>query len=49
MRYLLPAPVVEYIEEHKLYVDDVSCDEFDKRDKEKEGAKGAPEGEQERF
>jgi nicotinamide mononucleotide adenylyltransferase len=33
VRYLLPAPVIEYIEEHNLYADDASS--HDKKDKEK--------------
>lgn len=37
VRYLLPAPVVEYIEEHGLYADD-ACS-FDKKDKDKERVK----------
>jgi nicotinamide mononucleotide adenylyltransferase len=37
VRYLLPAPVVEYIEEHELYADDASS--FDKKDKDKERVK----------
>jgi nicotinamide mononucleotide adenylyltransferase len=34
VRYLLPAPVIDYIEEHDLYADDASS--FDKKDKERE-------------
>jgi nicotinamide mononucleotide adenylyltransferase len=37
VRYLLPAPVIDYIEEHDLYADDASS--FDKKDKERERAK----------
>lgn len=37
VRYLLPAPVVGYIEEHNLYADDASS--YDKKDKDKERAK----------
>ena len=37
VRYLLPAQVIEYIEEHDLYADDASS--FDKKDKERERAR----------
>jgi len=37
VRYLLPAPVIDYIEEHDLYADDASS--FDKKEKERERAK----------
>jgi nicotinamide mononucleotide adenylyltransferase len=37
VRYLLPAPVVQYIEEHDLYIDDTSS--HDKKDKDKERVK----------
>jgi len=37
VRYLLPAPVIDYIEEHDLYADDASS--FDKKDKERERAR----------
>ena len=40
MRYLLPAPVVEYIEQHDLYTEDASIHE--KKDKEKERTKDDP-------
>ncbi len=35
--YLLPAPSVEYIEEHELYADDAAS--FDKKDKDQERVK----------
>jgi nicotinamide mononucleotide adenylyltransferase len=34
VRYLLPSPVVEYIEQHNLYAEDASS--HDKKDKEKD-------------
>lgn len=37
VRYLLPAPVVDYIEQHDLYTEDASIHE--KKDKEKERTK----------
>jgi nicotinamide mononucleotide adenylyltransferase len=37
VRYLLPAQVIGYIEEHDLYADDTSS--FDKKDKERERAR----------
>jgi nicotinamide mononucleotide adenylyltransferase len=40
VRYLLPAPVVEYIEQHNLYTEDASIHE--KKDKEKERTKDDP-------
>jgi len=40
VRYLLPAPVVEYIEQHDLYTEDASIHE--KKDKEKERTKDDP-------
>jgi nicotinamide mononucleotide adenylyltransferase len=40
VRYLLPAPVVDYIEQHDLYTEDASIQE--KKDKEKERTKDDP-------
>lgn len=43
MRYLLPAAVVDYIEEHNLYLDDGPSAEKEKG-KDKENSSGRREG-----
>jgi nicotinamide mononucleotide adenylyltransferase len=42
VRYLLPAPVVDYIEQHDLYTEDASIQEKKDKEKEKERTKDDP-------